>query len=84
MRGTMSPEELQEFRESLGLSLAQFTRAIGMAGKDADRTARRWETRLATGEPERHPPPWLDTIRDAVEGVPGYRSWLIARARKHS
>lgn len=76
----MTPEEVTEFRHELGLSLAQFARAIGMAGADADRTVRRWETRLATGEPERQPPPWLDMVQGAVQEVPGFRRWLLNRA----
>lgn len=39
----MTPRDLKSAREALGLSQAGFARLLGLDGRDADDTVRRWE-----------------------------------------
>jgi len=79
----MSPDDVKHFRtQVLGLSAEKFARAMGLTGKDAGRTVRRWEAEDKSAKSSREVPEWLATIERAAREVPGFAAWLIARAGK--
>ncbi len=71
----MTPAELKSIRQGLGLSAEAFARLTGTA---SGRTVRRWES---DDEP-RDIPGTIQLIASAVEEVPGFREWLLARAMR--
>lgn len=57
----MTPKQLRERREALGLSHRAFARAVGMTGKHANRHVRAWE------KGAEDIPDWLGLELDRVE-----------------
>lgn len=71
----MTPAELKIMRKSLGLSQAEFARAVGVA---SDRTVRKWE------DGEREIPGPVLTILGMIDGNNAARAWLIDGAKSQT
>jgi len=69
----MTPAQIREFRQSLGLKSGAFARALGVSG---DRRIREWESG------EKTPHAAVVTLIELAGEVEGVREWLIARSKR--
>lgn len=69
----LTPADLKSARRQLGLSQAEFARALRMRGNHAPDTVRKWE-RGALDVPG-----YVEVVLDLALSVPGARERLIAR-----
>ena len=67
----MTPDQLRTFRKSLGLSQAEFARAVGVS---SDRTVRKWE------DGERDIPGPVEALSDLAATIPAVGRELRRRA----